>query len=135
MDNKIYLIFLGVHILIIIVNYHLLKNPKPYPPEEVREEFKSGRESLSSYKYGGVSHYLLPRLVKSQANWINGNAYWYRSSVKFGIFGKCLTFFTMILGEVFKLFDPLIGLFIILFPLVLGMIGLCIRIEKDVLKD
>ena len=121
MDNKIYLIFLGVHILIIIVNYHLLKNPKPYPPEKVREEFKRGRESLSSYKYGGVSHYLLPRLVQSKANWVNGNAYWYRSGIK--------------LGEVFKLFDPLIGLFIILFPLVLGMIGLCIRMEKDVLKD
>ena len=55
MDNKIYLIFLGVHILIIIVNYHLLKNPKPYPPEEVRKEFKRGRERLASYKYGGVS--------------------------------------------------------------------------------
>lgn len=135
MDNKIYLIFLGVHILIIIVNYHLLKNPKPYPPEEVSKEFKSGRERLSSYKYSGPSHYFLPRLVQSQANWENGNAYWYRSSVKFGIFGIGITLITAILGEVFKLFDPLIGLFIILFPLVLGMIGLCIRMEKDVLKD
>lgn len=42
MSNKIYLFILGVHILIIIVNYHLLKNPKPYPPEEVRKDFKSG---------------------------------------------------------------------------------------------
>ena len=51
MSSKIYLIFLGVHILIIIVNYNLLKNPKPYPPEEIRKEFKSGGESLASYKY------------------------------------------------------------------------------------
>lgn len=41
MSNKIYLIFLVVDILIIIVNYNLLKNPKPYPPKEIREEFKS----------------------------------------------------------------------------------------------
>nr|WP_072537847.1 hypothetical protein [Anaerococcus mediterraneensis] len=135
MSNKIYLILLGVHILIIIVNYNLLKNPKSYPPEEIREEFKSGRERLSSYKYNGLSHYVLPRLVKSQANWENGNAYWYRSGVKLGMVGIGITFFTMILGEVFNLFDPLLGTFIILIPVILGMIYMCIRMEKDILKD
>lgn len=29
MTNNLYLIFLAVHTLIIIVNYHLLKKPKP----------------------------------------------------------------------------------------------------------
>ena len=135
MSNKIYLILLGVNILIIIVNYNLLKNPKPYPPEEIRKEFKSGRERLDSYKYRGLSHYLLPRLVKSQANWENGNAYWYRSGVRLGIFGIVLTLITAILGEVFRLFDPLVGLFIILILWVLGMIYMCIRMEKDILKD
>ncbi|WP_311492124.1 hypothetical protein [uncultured Anaerococcus sp.] len=135
MDNKIYLIFLIVDILIIIVNYHLLKNPKPYPPEEVRKEFKSGGVSLASSKFVGSSHYLLPRLVQSQANWENGNAYWYRSGIKLGIFGIGITLITAILGEVFRLFDPLVGLFIILIPWVLGMIYMCIRIEKDILKD
>ena len=135
MDNKIYLIFLIVDILIIIVNYHLLKNPKPYPPEEVRKEFKSGGVSLASSKFVGSSHYLLPRLVQSQANWENGNAYWYRSGIKLGIFGIGITLITAILGEVFRPFDPLVGLFIILIPWVLGMIYMCIRIEKDILKD
>ena len=135
MSDKIYLILLGVNILIIIVNYNLLKNPKPYPPEEVRKEFKSGGERLDSYKYSGLSHYLLPRLVKSQANWENGNAYWYRSGVRLGIFGIVLTLITAILGKVFRLFDPLVGLFIILIPLVLGMIYMCIRMEKHILKD
>ena len=68
MSDKIYLILLGVNILIIIVNYNLLKNQKPYPPEEVRNEFKSGGVSLASSKFVGSSHYLLPRLVKSQVN-------------------------------------------------------------------
>ena len=103
MNDKIYQIFLAVYILIIFVNYNLSKNPKPYPPDEIREEFNSGGESLSSYKYGGLSHYLLPRLVKSKQNWENGNYYWYKSSIRLGIFGIGLTLFTMILGEVFNL--------------------------------
>lgn len=135
MTNNLYLILIVVNILIIIVNYHLLKNPKPYPPEEVRKEFKSGGVSLSSNKYVGLSHYLLPRLVKSEENWINGNAFWYRSSIRLGIFGIVLTLITAILGEVFKLFDPLVGLFIIFIPWILGMIYMCIRMEKDILKD
>lgn len=44
MSDKIYLIFLGVNILIIIVNYNLLKNPKPYPPEEVGKNLKVGEK-------------------------------------------------------------------------------------------
>lgn len=135
MSNNIYLFILGVHILIIIVNYHLLKNPKPYPPEEVRKEFKGGGSSISSYKYSGLSHYILPRLVKSESNWENGNLYWYRSSIKLGIFGIGLTFVTMISGEVFKLFHPLIGLFIILIPVILGMVYMSFKMEKDILKD
>lgn len=135
MSDKIYLIFLGVNILIIIVNYNLLKKPKPYPPEEIRKEFKSGGVSLASSKFVGSSHYLLPRLVKSEYNWINGNTYWYRSGVRLGIFSIVLTLITAILGEVFRLLDPLVGLFIILIPLSLGMIYMCIRMEKDILKD
>lgn len=135
MSNKVYLVFLIINILIIIVNYNLLKNPKPYPPEEIRKEFNSGEGSLASFKYVGFSHYLVPRLVKSESNWVNGNSYWYRSSVKFGITGIGLTFFAMILGEVFNIFDPLIGLFIILIPSVLGMVYICFMMEKDILKD
>ncbi len=135
MSNKIYLILLGVNILIIIVNYNLLKNPKPYPPEEVRKEFKSGGVSLASSKFVGSSHYLLPRLVKSEANWENGNNFWYKSCIKLGIMGISLTILTMILGEYFKLFDSLIGMFIIFIPVSLGMIYICIRMEKDILKD
>lgn len=135
MSNKVYLGSLVINILIIIVNYSLLKNPKPYPPAEIRKEFKSGGVSLASSKYVGFSHYLLPRLVKSESNWVNGNTYWYRSSVKLGITGIGLTFFAMIIGEVFNLFDPLIGLFIIFVPLVLGMVCICFMMEKDILKD
>ena len=40
MSNKVYLVFLVINILIIIVNYKLLNNPKPYPPAEIRKEFK-----------------------------------------------------------------------------------------------
>lgn len=135
MSNKIYLIFLGIYILIIIVNYNLLKNPKPYPPEEIRKEFKSGGESLASYKYVGLSHYLIPRLVKSESNWENGNYFWYKSGIKLGIMGMSLTILTMLLGEYFKLSDPLRALFIILIPVSLGMVYICFRMEKDILKD
>lgn len=79
----------------------------------------------------GSSHYLLPRLVKSEANWENGNNFWYKSCIKLGIMGISLTILTMILGEYFKLFDPLI----IFIPVSLGMIYMCIRMEKDILKD
>ena len=135
MTNNIYLILLAVHILIIIVNYNLLKNPKPYPPEEIRKELKSGGGSLASFKFVRFSHYLLPRLAKSQLNWKNGNYFWYKSAIKLGIIGISLTILTIILGEYFKIFDPLIGLFIIFIPVSLGMIYLCIRMEKDILKD
>lgn len=80
----------------------------------------------------GLSHYLLPRLVKSEANWENGNNFWYRSGVRLGIFGIVLTLITAILGKVFRLFDSLVGLFIISIPWVLGMIYMCIRMEKHI---
>ena len=127
MGNYLYLVFLGIYVLIIMVNYNLLKHPKPYPPKKIREEFRRGRVRLSSYKYQGLSHYALPRLVKSESNWINGNAYWYRSSIKLGIIGIATTLITMILGEVFNLYDYLIGLFIIIIPTILRMIYICYR--------
>ena len=133
--NKLYLLFLGIYLLIIWVNYNLLNHPKPYPPKEIREKFKRGRERLTSFKYRGLSHYALPRLVKSESNWINGNAYCYRSSIKLGIIGVVITLITMILGEVFNLYDYLIGLFIIIIPSILGMIYICCRMEKYILKD
>ena len=135
MDNNLYLLFLVIYILIILVNYNLLKHPKPYPPKEIREEFKRGRERLTSYKDQGLSHYALPRLVKSESNWINGNSYWYKSCIKLGIMGIAITLITMILGEVFNLYDYLIGLFIIMIPTILGMIYICYRMEKYILKD
>lgn len=135
MTNKLYLLLLGINILIIIVNFNLLKNPKPYPPKEIREELRGGRERLDSYKYVGLSHYLLPRLAKSEANWINGNEYWYRSCIKLGLVGLVISLITMVLGEVFNLYDWLIGLFIILIPLILGMVYICYRMEKYILKD
>lgn len=135
MSNHLYIVFLVIYAFIIIVNSYLLNHPKPYPPKEVREEFERGKESLSSYKYRGLSHYLFPRLVQSESNWINGNAYWYRSGIKLGIIGLATTLTTMILGEVFNLYDYLIGLLIILIPSILGMIYICYRMEKDILKD
>lgn len=135
MTNKLYLLLLGINILIIIVNFNLLKNPKPYPPKEIAMEFRGGRERFNSYKYVGLSHYLLPRLAKSQANWINGNLYWYRSCIKLGFMGLVISLITMILGEVFNLYDWLIGLFIIQTPSILGMVYICYRMEKYILKD
>lgn len=135
MGSNLYFVFLGVNVLIIIVNYNLLKHPKPYPPKEIRKEFKSGTVRLSSCKYIGMSHYVLPRLVKSESNWINGNSYWYRSGIKLGVAGLVITLITMILGEVFNLYDSLVGLFIIIIPSALGMIYICYRMEKYILKD
>ncbi len=135
MGSNLYFLFLGIYVLIIIVNYNLLKHPKPYPPQEIIKEFKSGTVRLSSSKYIGMSHYVIPRLVKSESNWINGNAYWYKSCIKLGIIGLLITLITMILGEVFNLYDYLIGLFIIIIPSFLGMIYICYRMEKDILKD
>ena len=135
MSSNLYFVFLGIYVLIIIINYNLLKHPKPYPPQEIIKEFKSGTVRLSSSKYIGMSHYVIPRLVKSESNWINGNAYWYRSCIKLGIIGLLITLITMILGEVFNLYDYLIGLFIIIIPSFFGMIYICYRMEKDILKD
>ena len=135
MTNHIYFLFLVIYLLIIMVNYNLLKHPKPYPPKEIREEFKRGRERLSSYKYRGLSHYLLPRLVKSKSNWVNGNAYWYRSSIKLGIFGIVISLLAMILGEVYQLYDYLLALLIIVIPPFLGMAYMCYSMEKKVLED
>lgn len=45
MFSKLHLIFLGIYILIIIVNNKPLKNPKPYTPEEIRKEIRSGVEA------------------------------------------------------------------------------------------
>ena len=135
MGSNLYFLFLGIYVLIIIINYNLLKHPKPYPPQEIIKEFKSGTVRLSSSKYIGMSHYVIPRLVKSESNWINGNAYWYKSCIKLGIIGLLITLITMILGEVFNLYDYLTGLFIIIIPSALGMIYMCYRMEKDILKN
>ena len=135
MGSNLYFLFLGIYVLIIIINYNLLKHPKPYPPQEIIKEFKSGTVRLSSSKYIGMSHYVIPRLVKSESHWINGNVYWYKSCIKLGIIGLLITLITMILGEVFNLYDYLIGLFIIIIPSALGMIYMCYRMEKDILKN
>lgn len=135
MGSNVYFVFLGVNVLIIICNYNLLKHPKPYPPQAIIEEFKSGTVRLSSCKYIGMSHYVIPRLVKSESSWLNGNAYWYKSCIKLGIIDLLITLITMILGEVFNLYDYLIGLFIIIIPSFLGMIYMCYRMEKYILKD
>ncbi|WP_425538812.1 hypothetical protein [Microaceticoccus formicicus] len=135
MSKNLYLVFLGIYILIIFVNYNSLNNPKPYPPKKIREEFKRGRERFSSYKYRGLSHYALPRLVKSESNWTNGNIYWNKSGIKLGIIGIIITLITMILGEVFNLYNYFTGIFIILIPSILGMILICYRMEKNILKD
>ncbi|MGX7092380.1 hypothetical protein [Hutsoniella sourekii] len=135
MNSSLYLVFISIYILVIIINYNLLNHPKPYPPQAIIEEFKSGRVRLSSCKYLGMSHYVLSRLVKSESNWINGNEYWYQSSIKFGTIGIAISLITMILGEVFNMYDYLIGLFIIIIYSFLGMICICYRIEKFILKD
>lgn len=135
MTNKLYLLLLGINIIIIIVNFNLLKNPKPYPPKEIIEEFRGGRERLDSYKYVGLSHYILPRLAKSESNWINGNEYWYRSCIKLGLVGLVISLITMVLGEVFNLYDWLIGLFIIQISSILGIVYIIYRMEKYILKD
>jgi len=135
MSNNLYFVFLGIYILIVVVNYINLNNPKPYPPKKIREEFKRGKERFSSYKYRGLSHYALPRLAKSESNWINGNAYWNKSGIKLGIIGIVITLITMILGEVFNLYNYFIGMFIIIIPSILGMIFICYRMEKNILKD
>lgn len=134
-SNKFYIVFLCINILIVIVNYYYLNNPKSYPPKEIREEFKIGRERFTSYKYRGLSHYALPRLVKCETNWINGNAYWNKSGIKLGIIGIVITLITMILGEVFNLYNSFIGAFITLIPLILGMILISYKMEKNILKD
>lgn len=133
--NKFYIVFLGIYILIVVINYNNLNNPRPYPPKKIREEFKRGKFGFSAYKYRGFSHYSLPRLVKSEANWIDGYAYWNKASIKLGITGLIISLLTMILGEVFNLFNSFIGAFIILVPLLLGMVLICYRMEKNILKD
>lgn len=135
MNSSLYLVFISIYILVIIVNYNLLNHPKPYPPQEIIEEFKSGTVRLSSSNYIGMSHYVIPRLAKSESNWINGNEYWYKSCIKLGIIGIVISLITMILGEVFNMYDCLIGLFIIAIFSFLGMVYICYRIEKSILKD
>nr|WP_300003759.1 hypothetical protein [Tissierella sp.] len=133
--NKPYFIFFGVYLLILFINYKSLKNPTPYPPKEIIEEFKAGRERLSSYKYKGLSHYAIPRLAKSESNWIYGNIYWFKASIKLAILGIIITLFITVLGEVFNLYEFFTALFMLSAPLVLGMIFICYRIEKNILKD
>lgn len=135
MSNKLYFVFLGIYILIVVVNYNNLKNPRPYPPKKIREEFKRGKFSFLSHKYRGFSYYALPRLVKSEASWINGYTYWSKSCIKLGITGTIITLIIMILGEVLNLYDYLIGVFVVLIPLILGMILISYRMEKNILND
>lgn len=135
MSRKLYLALLGIYILIVVVNYNSLKNPKPYPPEEMREELKSGTVTLSSWKYVGLSHYIVSRVAQSESNWVNGNTYWFKSCVNLGIIGIVVTLMAMILGEVFRLYDYFIGICIPLISSALGMIVICYRMEKKILKD
>ena len=134
-SNKSYFVFLAILIFIVITNYKNLNNPKPYPPKKIREEFKRGKKSFSSYKYREFSYYSLPRLVKSESNWINGNTYWNSSCIKLGIIGVIIAVITMILGEVFNYYNSFVGVSIILAYLLLGMILISYRMEKSILKD
>lgn len=133
MSNKLYFVFLGI--FIIFTNYNNSTNPRPYPPKKIREEFKRGKSSFSAYKYKGFSHYSLPRLVKSEDNWINGTAYWNVACIKLGIIGIIMTLITMILGEVFNFYNYFVGISIILTSLILGMVLISYRMEKSILKD
>lgn len=135
MSSSLYLVFLGIYSLIIFTNYNNSINPRPYPPKKIREEFNRGRFGFSAYKYRGFSHYSLPRLVKSESNWVDGYSYWNKAFIKLGIVGIIITLITMVLGEGFNLYYPFIGAFIIVSPLFLGMIFICYRMEKNILKD
>lgn len=135
MSNKLYFVFLGIYIFIVFTNYNNSINPRPYPPKKIREEFSRGKFGFSAYKYKGFSHYSLPRLVKSESNWIDGYAYWNKASIKLGIVGIIVTLITMVLGEVFNLYNYFIGISISLSCLLLGMILISYRMEKGVLKD
>lgn len=55
--------------------------------------------------------------------------------IKLGIIGIFITWITTVLGEVLNLFNSFIGAFIILMPLLLGMILVSYRMEKNILKD
>lgn len=134
-SNKLYFILLGAFIFTFFTNYNNLNNPRPYPPKKIREEFKRLKFGFSAYKYRGFSHYSLPRLVKSESNWINGYAYWNKAFIKLAIIEIIITLIAMILGEVFNLYNSFIGVSIILVPLILGMIFISYRMEKNVLKD
>lgn len=134
-SNKLYFVFLGILIFIVITNYKNLNNPRPYPPKKIREEFKRGKKGFSSYKYRGFSHYSLPRLVKSESNWINGNAYWNSACIKLGIMGVIIALITMILGEVVNFYNSFVGVSIILAYLLFGMTLISYRMEKNILKD
>ena len=134
-SNRFYIVFLGIYIFITFTNYTNLNNPKPYPPKKIREEFKRERIRFSTSKYIGFSHYSIPRLAKSESNWIDGYAYWNKASIKLGFIGIIITLITMILGEDFNLYSPLIGAFIILVPLISGMIWVSYKMEKNILKD
>ena len=134
-SNKFYIIFLIINIFIVVTNYKNLNNPKPYPPKEIREEFKKGKFGFDAYKYRGFSHYAMPRLVKSESNWKDGYHYWNKAFIKIGVIGIVITLITMLLGEVFNLYIPFIGISIILLFLISGMIFVSYRMEKDILKD
>lgn len=134
MNLKLYLILLVIDILIIIVNYYELNHPNPYPPEKVRRELKGGRVTLSSCKYIGLSHYILPRLVNSESDWSKGNAYWHRSFVKLGCIAIFITLIAMILTKVFPL-NMGIGISMSLAPLILGMIFISYKMETLILND
>lgn len=134
-SNRFYIVLLVIYIFIIFTNYNNLNNPRPYPPKKIREEFKRGKFSFSSHKYRGFSYYALPRLVESESNWIDGYSYWNKVCIRLGIIGIIITFITMILGEVFNLYNPFIGIFIIVAYLILGMILISYKMEENILKD
>lgn len=134
-SNKFYFVFFGIFIFIVFTNYNNLKNPRPYPPKKIREEFKRGKFSFSSHKYRGFSYYALPRLVKSESNWFDGYAYWNTALIKLGSIGMAITLITMTLGEAFNLYNSFIGIFIIVAFLILSMILISYKMEKNILKD
>lgn len=138
---NLYYIIISALVLIVILNYYYLKNPKPYPPEHIRERLKNGSGKFSDYKYIGFSQYSIPKLIRSEYNWINGFSYWYKFSVNMGLLGIIIMFLTMNLEKKLKLNIGILNqtgtIGVIIFA-VYGSISLLLvsnRIDKYILKD
>ncbi len=131
--------FLGAFILMSVIGDYYLKNPKDYPPENIRNKINEGElTQIEYFKYIGLFEYKTQELIYSKSNWENGFKQISKGIYKIGNYGFVLQFILMIIESILLIIVTTNGKFSVFVYDYIAIInsviiGICIMIRFKII--